>query len=170
MSKITTTAARLILLTIVCGNTQLSAATKGAPPAAKSSGKKSHYERAVELYTLGPSKAAEILREVDLELAERPGNSGAYIVKAMTLMGVSRCPEALKVVKQLEDAPGLKGKVFPAAINVRARCLYYDGKYAEAKAALEPFRESFQQKEEWRKHYSSLMQAIDKALQSGGKQ
>jgi hypothetical protein len=148
MSKIVTTAALILLAASV------SAAEKT----------KTHFQKAVELYTKGPSKADEILRELDLELKERPSNSGAYVLKALTLMGTKRCPEALMVVRQLEEVPSLKGKVFPAALEVRARCLCEFGKFAEAKAALEPYKEHFQQKEEWRKSYATLMQGIEKLL------
>jgi hypothetical protein len=157
MRKITATAAALILLAI---------AAAPASAAESSTKKKSHFDNAVELYTQGPSKADEVLREIDLALAENPGNSGAYVLKAVTLMGTKRCPKALKVVDELEKAPGLKGKVFPLALEVRARCLCAAGKYAEAKAALEPFRKHFYQKEEWREHYDTMMQAIEEVLRS----
>ncbi|HYC59591.1 MAG TPA: hypothetical protein VEK79_08490 [Thermoanaerobaculia bacterium] len=172
MSKIATNAVRLILLTIVCSGAATAAPRAEATSASaeKSSKKKTHFEKAVELYMLGPSKADEIIQELDLELAERPENSKAYIIKAMTLMGTRRCAAALKVVDELHAVPALKGRVFPAALQVRSQCLYDAGKYAEAKAAIEPFREEFQQKEEWRKEYATLMQAIEKALRSTPKQ
>lgn len=155
MPKLIATAATLILLAI---------AAAPASAAESATKEKSHYLKAVDLYTKGPSKAAEILREVDLELAENPGNSGAYILKALTLMGTKRCPEALKVLDALEQVPSLQGKVFPAALDVRVRCLCTYGKFAEAKAVLLPYREHFQQKEEWRKSYDTMMRAIEKAL------
>ena len=155
MPKITAVAATLILLAI---------AATSASAAESATKEKSHYMKAVDLYTQGPSKAAEILREVDLALAENPANSGAYILKALTLMGTKRCPEAVKVLDALDAVPSLKGKVYPAALDVRVRCLCSYGKFAEAKAILVPYREHFQQKEEWRKSYDSMMQAIEKAL------
>lgn len=93
----------------------------------------SHFTRARELYALGPSKANEIIVELDLELAEHPDNLDALVLKATTQMGIDQLDAALATLERHDEIASKTGTISPSAIMLRARCLYYKGDYQTAK-------------------------------------
>ena len=62
-----------------------------------------HYDRARELYAEGPSKAAEILAELELELAEHPDSLEALSLKATTQIGIGEFESALKTLDRFDE-------------------------------------------------------------------
>ncbi len=124
-----------------------------------------HFTRARELYALGPTKAEEIIAELDLELREHPENVKAFLLKATTQMGIARFDAALATLDQLSDVASKTKTIYPNAVLLRARCHFYKGDYETAKRTLEPFWAFFQDDAEIKPLYDSLMAAITEKLQ-----
>jgi tetratricopeptide (TPR) repeat protein len=124
-----------------------------------------HFDRARELYALGPTKAQEILTELDLELHDHPENVKAFLLKATTQIGIGQFDAALATLDQLSGITSKSGTIYPKAVYLRARCLFYKGEYESAKHALEPFQAFFQDDDESRSQYDSLMAAITARMQ-----
>lgn len=123
-----------------------------------------HFDRARELYKDGPSKAKEILTELDLELRDHPEDVKAYLLKAMVQMGTEDTTAALKTLDEAakEDA---KAKSIHREIHfLRARCLCQDGDFAAAKKALQPFSGFFMDDAASEARYDQLMATIEEEL------
>ena len=119
-----------------------------------------HYDRARELYSEGPSKAAEILAELELELAEHPDSLEALSLKATTQIGIGEFEAALKTLDRFDEINDKSDTMSPGGIFLRARCLYHMGKYEEARLRLEPFWAFFQDDPKSKARYDQLMAAI----------
>jgi hypothetical protein len=136
---------------------------EASPPATSESGP--HFTRARELYALGPTKAAEVVAELDLELREHPENVKAMLLKAMTQMGVAQFDPALATLDQLSKVADKTGTIHPNAVLLRARIQFYKGEYATAKRTLEPYSAFFQGDAASKLQYDNLMGAIAAKLQ-----
>lgn len=124
-----------------------------------------HFDRARELYALGPTKAKEILAELDLELRDHPENVKAFLLKATTQMGIEQFDAALETLEQLSRVASKTGAIYPSAVLLQARCLFYKGEYQSAKRTLEPFWAFFQDDAESKSQYDSLMAVITAKIQ-----
>jgi hypothetical protein len=124
-----------------------------------------HFVRARELYALGPSKANEIIAELELELIEHSENLDALELKATTQMGTEQLDAALATLDRHEAIASSTSTISPRAILLRARCLYYKGDCEAAKRKLEPFWGFFQRDAASKSRYDGLMGAIEAKLQ-----
>jgi hypothetical protein len=123
-----------------------------------------HFAQAIEYYKKGASAAPEILRELDLEIAEFPEGVSSRVVKARTLKGIDRCPEALAVLTELETITSRNSEIVGDAEFLRAECLYLTGKYFEANQSLTAFWAFFQANPTSKKKSEQLAAAVEKAL------
>ena len=119
-----------------------------------------HYERARELYDQGPSKAPEILAELDKELAEHPESLRALSLKANVEIGIGEFETAMKTLDRYMEIGRKGGNIAPHGYYLRARCLYHMGEYEKARVTLEPFWAFFQDSDESKARYDRLMNAI----------
>ena len=129
-----------------------------------------HFKRARELYALGPTKAEEIIAELDLELREHPENVEAFLLKAMTQMGVAQFDAALTTLDQLSEVASKTETIYPSAVLLRARVHFYKGDYKTAKQTLEPYWAFFQDDADNKSLYDSLMAAIAAKMQEPKKE
>lgn len=123
-----------------------------------------HFVKAIEYYKKGASAAPDILRELDLEIAEFPNGVSSRVVKARTLKGIGRCPEALAVLAELETLTSKNKEIVGDAEFLRAECLYFTGKYVEANQSLTAFSAFFQANPTSKKKYEQLAAAVEKSL------
>lgn len=135
-------------------------ATAPAPPGETKSESGPHFDRARELYKLGPAKAPEILAELDLELRDHPENVQAFLLKAITQMGIGQLDAALATLDQLSQVASKNKTIHPSAVLIRARCLFHKGEYESAKRELELFGPFFQDDVGLKSQYDSLMAEI----------
>jgi hypothetical protein len=119
-----------------------------------------HFARARELYAIGPTKAAAVVAELDLELRDHPENVQAMLLKAMTQMGVGQFDPALATLDRLSAVASKTGTIHPNAVLLRARIEFYKGECATAKRTLEPYSAFFQGDAVSKAQYDSLMAAI----------
>lgn len=119
-----------------------------------------HFDLARELYKLGPAKAPEILAELDLELRDHPENVQAFLLKAITQMGIGQLDAALATLDQLSQVASKNKTIYPSAVLIRARCLFHKGEYESAKRELEPYGAFFQDDAGLKVQYDSLMAEI----------
>jgi tetratricopeptide (TPR) repeat protein len=158
-----------LALLIFSGRAHSQPTTQPAPGSTQPGESKSesgpHFDRARELYAFGPSKATEILAELDLELHDHPENVKAFLLKATTQMGIEQLDAALATLDQLSDLASKTEAIYPSAVFLRARCLFYKGDYESAKRALEPFWAFFQDDDESKAQYDGLMAAITAEMQ-----
>jgi predicted Zn-dependent protease len=119
-----------------------------------------HYARALKLYEQGPSKAEEIIAELDLELKDQPESLKALSLKANTQIGVGQYDAALATLDRYDAITAKADTVSPTGIFLRARCLYHKGDFAAAKLRLEPYWAFFQQDPASKAKYDGLMAAI----------
>ena len=141
-------------------------ATVSTQPAESQSDSGPHFDRARELYALGPTKAKEILTELDLELRDHPENVKAFLLKATTQMGIEQLDAALATLDQLSELASRTKAIYPRAVLLRARCLFYKGEYESAKRTLEPFWAFFQDDADSKSQYDSLMADITAKMQN----
>ena len=128
-----------------------------------------HYARARELYKGGPSKALEIIAELDLELRERPNNIEAHILKALTQMGINKLDDAIATFDAAEKEAQKAKTIYKNIPFYRAQCLYYKGAFAEAKKSLKPFSGFFLGDKDEEARYDNLMDAINSKLKAAEK-
>jgi len=119
-----------------------------------------HYDRARTLYDEGPSKAPEILAELDKELAEHPDSLRALSLKANVEIGIGEFDAAMKTLDRYMEIAGKGGSISPQGYYLRARCLYHMGQYEKARVTIEPFWAFFQDSDESKARYDQLMNAI----------
>lgn len=124
-----------------------------------------HFTRAQELYKLGPTKGAEIIAELDLELRDHPDNLKALVLKATTQMGIEQLDAALATLDRHDEVAAKTSTLSPSSILLRARCLFYKGDYEAAQKKLDPFWALFQSDPNSKSRYDSLMAAIAAKLQ-----
>jgi tetratricopeptide (TPR) repeat protein len=148
-----------LLMVSVCAHSQEITEPAPVPTRSRESQSESgpHFARARELYALGPAKAKEVIAELDLELREHPENVKAFLLKAMTQMGTEQLDAALATLDQLSEVASKTETIYPSAVYLRARCLFYKGEYESAKRTLEPFWAFFQDDAERKRQYDSLM-------------
>ena len=119
-----------------------------------------HYDRARTLYNEGPSKAPEILAELDKDLAEHPDSLRALSLKANVEIGIGQFDAAMKTLDRYMEIAGKGGSISPQGYYLRARCLYHMGQYEKARVTIEPFWAFFQDSDESKARYDQLMNAI----------
>lgn len=119
-----------------------------------------HYDRARTLYDEGPSKAPEILAELDKDLAEHPDSLRALSLKANVEIGIGEFDAAMKTLDRYMEIAGKGGSISPQGYYLRARCLYHMGQYEKARVTIEPFWAFFQDSDESKARYDQLMNAI----------
>ena len=125
-----------------------------------------HFARARELYKGGPSKAPEVLAELNLELREHPENIKAYILKALTQMGTEKLDDALKTLDAAQKEADKDKSIYREIPFYRAQCLFYKRDFAEAKKALEPYSGFYLGNKEDEAQYDQLMDAINSKLKA----
>ena len=125
-----------------------------------------HFARAQELYKGGPSKAPEILAELNLELRKHPENVQAHILKALTELGTNKLDDALKTLDAAEKQAEKTKTIYRYIPFRRAQCLYYKEDYAGAKKALEPYSGFFLGDKQEEAQYDQLMDAINSKLKA----
>lgn len=125
-----------------------------------------HFLRARELYGLGTSKADEIIVELDLELRDHPESLRALSLKASTQIGTERYAAAMLTLDRFDEITRARQTISPIGILLRARCLYFMGEFAAAKAKLEPY-EAFFRDTALKPKYDELTADIARQLSSG---
>lgn len=129
------------------------------PAAEEASGP--HFARARELYDLGPSKAAEIISELDLELRDHPESLRALSLKANTQIGTGDYPGAMATLDRFDEITSKRKVISANGVYLRARCLYFMGRHAEAGKLLES-HSAFFEDSDLKPKYDSLLAEIRK--------
>lgn len=139
----------------------------GAPPAsqpATTQAGNAHFERARELYKEGPSKAKEILSELDLALHDQPEEVPIYLYKAMVQMGTDDTKGALTTLDDAEKADVKAGTIHAGVHYLRARCQWQAGDFEAAKKSVEPYSAFFMRDPKEEAKYDRLMSDIEEGL------
>jgi predicted Zn-dependent protease len=123
-----------------------------------------HYARAWALYARGPETAESALSELDLELSENPGSISARVLKAWTLKGTDRCPEALAALDDAERILEARDEIAGSAKLVRAECLFYAGHAEESKRLLTAYSAFIRQSPSSIRKYDELLAKVEKRL------
>lgn len=127
-----------------------------------------HYDRALELYKLGPSKAQDMLAELDLELKENPANTKALMLRAMIQQGIGQPDDALKSLAQAEEILTQKKEINAEIYYLRALCLVQKKDYEAAEKVLKPFAAFYMDSTDRKARYDKLMEHIRSKVDKTG--
>ena len=128
-----------------------------------------HFDNALELYKKGPSKANQVISELNLELKKNPENWQALMLLAITQRGLTKFDDSLATLDRMEKLDQKNNMLHPQLYMLRVENYYFKKDYKKAKELLIAYWGIFQTSEDLMAKEKELSKAVEKAL-SGTKE
>ncbi len=124
------------------------------------------FERALALYSEGPSRAPEIIELLRAELSDHPDHEKARRLLAITLFGTEQFEAALVEFDVVLAAIENREEISPRILFYKARTLYELKRYEEAAKILDVYWAFWQDDEKLRQGYEYYSERIKKRLEA----
>ncbi len=124
----------------------------------------SHLDKAQELYKKGPSAADQIIAELNLELADDPGNETALLLLAITQRGMARFDDSLATLERVEKLNQKQKVLKPELYMLRTENFFYKKDYKKTRQLLDAYWGIFDTSDRLKAKSKALSEAVEKAL------